>query len=137
MSEPAITGAWSGLYVYADHPQMPPVRFEAVFEAPSAEGSFRGRITDEGSVGEAEVNGSAVGRTLRFVKVYGRTVYRKPEPVHYEGTVSEDGLYLSGTWRIHSRLLGLFPFRTEGIWRAQRPDLPEPPVVWPPPPQSE
>ena len=137
MSEPTVTGAWSGLYTYADHLRIPPVRFEAVFEAPASEGSFRGRITDADGIGEAEVTGSVEGRTLRFIKVYGRTVHRKPSPIQYKGTVSEDGLYLSGTWRIHSRLFGLFPFSTEGVWRAQRPDLPEPPIVWPPPPQSE
>ena len=137
MSEPTVAGKWSGLYVYGPQFQgAAPVRFEAVFEAPAPDGAFRGRVTDAGGIGEASVTGGVTGMTLRFVKVYERTRYRTRKPIHYEGTLSADGLYLSGRWHITARLLGLFPFQTEGVWRAQRPDLPEPPVTWPPPPQA-
>lgn len=47
MSEPTITGGWSGLRVYA--PQfhgVQPAQFEAASGAPTPAGVFRGRITD-------------------------------------------------------------------------------------------
>ena len=137
MSEVTIEGAWNGLYACAFHPsEVPPIHFEATFEVPAPDGKFRGRIVDEGGIGEAEVTGNVVGRAIRFVKVYKRTMYRTPRPIHYEGTLSEDGLRLAGTWRIDMRWLGLIPVRTDGLWRAQRPGLPEPPLNWPPAPQA-
>lgn len=140
MSEVAnIAGQWEGLYAYGGHQQhMPPVSFQASFAVPNGESRFEGSITDAGDIGEATVYGAITGRNIRFVKRYLWTRYGKARPiqyVRYEGVLSEDGLYLTGAWHIQSKMLGFIPLRAEGVWRAQRPGLPEPPLTWPPPPQ--
>ena len=116
MSEATISGGWLGTYAYKGVlRRKPPVRFEATLAAPSESGRltggivFTGSILDDGGLGEADVRGEQSGLGVRFSKVY-RT--HKGSPVSYEGTLSEDGTTMSGTWRIGST--------ASGVWDARR-----------------
>src|SRR5579883_1196221 len=116
-----IAGGWLGTYAYQPGSRLPPMRFEATFAAdPEQAGGFRGTILDDGPLGEATVTGSQSGRQVRFTKIYRATkaCYRTG-PVEYEGTISDDGLNIAGTWRLTTNLLGL-PLRTQGVWDARR-----------------
>jgi hypothetical protein len=101
----SIAGGWLGTYAY----QGPPTRFEATFTPALGEGRFSGTILDDGRLGEANATGSQTGREVRFVKLYLRPGMA---PVAYQGTLSEDGRTLTGTWRIGAD--------AQGIWDAHR-----------------
>jgi hypothetical protein len=118
----SITGGWLGTHYYRTGRQ-PPVRFEATFTSSGGGGSFEGTILDDGYLGEAIVShGLQTGRIVRFRKTYrrsavvGRSVVA---PVHYLGTLSEDGDSVSGTWKMtfrhHDKLI-----RGTGRWEARR-----------------
>jgi len=133
---PDISGEWDGVYAYAGgYQHWPPARFGASFTVADPAGGFAGVITDADGIGEAGVSGTVEARTVRFVKTYQWSRFARTSPVHYEGTFEGDGQAAQGTWQISSRLFGLIPLHTEGVWRMQRPGLPERPLVWPPPPQ--
>lgn len=110
MSEATISGGWLGTYAYKGVlRRQPPVRFEATLAAPGPSGRFTGSILDDGKLGEAEVSGEQSGLGVRFSKVYRS---QKASTVSYEGTLSEDGKAMSGTWRIGST--------AHGVWDARR-----------------
>ena len=90
--------------------KQPPVRFEATLAVPSARrGKFTGSILDDGKLGEADISGEQSGLGVRFSKVYRS---QKALTVSYEGTLSEDGKTMSGTWRIGGT--------AHGVWDARR-----------------
>ncbi len=129
-----ISGAWSGMYVYGGRmARMAPTRFQADFSCTGPE-EFTGEIVDADGLGEASVTGTQSGSSFQFVKIYHTARHRLP--ILYRGSVSEDGLYLQGSWHIERKLFGLNLGRAEGMWGAQRPHLPERPLFWPPPPQT-
>lgn len=103
----SISGTWLGNYYYdrvAD-----PHGFEAVFVQSGTQ--VEGSILDDGQLGEAHVNGSFVSGQLKFCKIYNGAARN---PVHYEGTMSEDGKSISGRWQID--------VKTRGSWMAWRLD---------------
>ena len=104
-----LGGGWLGTYAYKGRQQsQPPVRFEATLTETDA-GGFAGTILDDGEFGEAQVRGERSGQGVRFSKIYKG---RKLPPVSYEGTLSEDGQTMGGTWQIN---------RTDhGVWDAHR-----------------
>lgn len=102
-----IGGGWLGTYAYAVNARR--VRFEATFTEPDAEGRFAGTILDDGSMNEADVSGGQGGRGVRFSKAYKK---KGLAPVSYEGTLSDDGRTMRGTWRIANS--------AHGDWDARR-----------------
>ncbi len=134
---PDISGEWDGVYAYGGRQQnWRPARFVAAFTVADLAGGFAGVITDAGGVGEASVAGTVEGGAVRFVKTYRWSRFARTSPIHYEGTFERNGQAAQGTWQINSRFLGFIPTHSEGVWRMQRPGLPEMQVVWPPPPQA-
>ena len=130
-----ISGEWSGIYFYSGQlANKPPIHFQILFSPVDVGGSFVGHITDANNIGEAVVTGTQTGNSFEFTKTYRTTRYQSPKPIFYQGSVSDDGLYLQGSWCIVRKFFGI-SLKAEGLWRAQRPDLPEPPLIWPPPPR--
>lgn len=105
-----VAGGWLGAYAY-DGPMQdqPPVRFEATFLPAPGAGRFSGSILDAGQMGEANVTGSQTGRKVQFPKQYLRPGMK---PIAYQGTLSEDGRVLTGTWQISAE--------AQGVWDARR-----------------
>ena len=99
-----VTGSWLGTY----WKNGTPTRFEATFV--QSRNVLSGRILDDGSAGEASVNGDIIGRHIDFVKRY----FSVPDTIHYTGTLSEDENFLSGQWNIGSD--------QSGTWEAHRSD---------------
>ena len=112
----SIAGGWLGTYAYQGaHSWQPPMRFEATFAVGDG-GRITGTILDDGPPGEADVNGTQTGRQVQFVKVYRMAdPYYEIAPIQYEGTLSDDGRQMTGTWTVnYSRL------RMHGVWEAHR-----------------
>lgn len=99
-----LSGTWLGSYWQWGEP----TRFE--MSLIQSGNSLVGNILDDGHLGEAKLTGEVIGRTIQFSKSYIST---KQRPINYQGTVSEDGETLSGTWCFH-RSLG------SGTWEAHR-----------------
>lgn len=72
--------------------------------------SLVGNISDDGRLGEAQLNGEVIGRTVQFSKKY---IMHKQSPVNYKGSISEDGNHLFGKWDFYG-MLGFQP------WEASR-----------------
>lgn len=102
-----ISGCWLGTYWQAGQPTR--------FEANLVQGGsiVDGCILDANYLGEASLKGELLGERLFFVKRYVTT---SPNPIRYTGTVSDDGNYMHGNWRI-----GHFD---SGHWEAFRTDDP-------------
>ncbi|MDB9528984.1 hypothetical protein PN498_23530 [Oscillatoria sp. CS-180] len=98
-----ISGCWIGTYWQAAQP----TRFEATLIQGGS--VLDGRILDENYLGEAWVKGELLGSRVFFIKRYLTT---SPSPIRYSGTLSEDGDYMHGNWRI-----GYFD---SGPWEAYR-----------------
>lgn len=110
-SEHTIAGGWLGTYAYGERAgRQPPVRFEATWAAGDA-GRFTGTVLDDGPLGEAHTDGMQSGRQVAFTKVYVNDASSLLHPIAYEGTLSEDGTQVTGTWR-----LGI----ATGTWDARR-----------------
>jgi hypothetical protein len=98
-----ISGCWLGTYWQAGQP----TRFEATLIQGGS--VLDGRILDNNYLGEAWVKGELLGNRIFFIKRYLTT---SPSPIRYSGTLSEDGNYMHGNWRI-----GYFD---SGSWEAYR-----------------
>ncbi|MGI4790044.1 MAG: hypothetical protein ACRYFS_14480 [Janthinobacterium lividum] len=106
----SIGGGWLGTYAYKGAlSAQTPVRFEATVAEPDSEGRFTGSILDDGNLGEADIRGEQSGSGIRFSKAYRR---RGQPGVSYEGTLSDDGLTMQGTWQIAGA--------AHGVWDARR-----------------
>ncbi|MBZ0188045.1 MAG: hypothetical protein K8F91_17490 [Candidatus Obscuribacterales bacterium] len=106
-----IDGQWRGFYAYRNRPDDGS-GFDAHFE--SVAGALTGAIHDDQGLGEALISGSFDFPSINFTKVY---VSGTALPIHYVGTMSDDGKSLSGTWLIaHDHI------RVTGTWRAHRID---------------
>jgi hypothetical protein len=116
-----IAGGWLGTYYYGNTVQTPE-RFEATFSTPGREGNFGGRILDDGVLGEANViEGVQSGREIAFIKIYVRPpAGHETAPVYYEGTMSEDGKLLTGTWMLHFSSRRNRTSTLRGTWEARR-----------------
>lgn len=98
-----INGMWLGTY-WQESTQT---RFEATLVQSGS--SLSGRILDDGNLGEAQIDGEVVGRSVRFTKRYLTHVRHT---VTYTGLLSEDANSIQGEWAIgmlHS-----------GPWEAHR-----------------
>ncbi len=105
-----VGGGWLGTYAYKGAARkQPPVRFEATLTEPDGEGAFSGTILDDGRLDEAAVLGGQSGRGVRFTKTYRQGGL---PAIFYEGTLTEDGRTMGGTWRIEGDL--------HGAWDARR-----------------
>jgi hypothetical protein len=119
-----VAGGWLGTYHYKGR-FAPPCRFEMTLRALTGEapGRFTGTILDDGPLGEAAVEkGAQDGRHVRFTKVYrSANAHYGVVPIHYVGTLSEDGKRLSGTWKM-TTLVGPSGRRVSdtGSWEARR-----------------
>jgi hypothetical protein len=98
-----LGGSWLGTYWQEGEP----TRFEATLIQGGT--ALSGSILDDNYLGEAQVIGEIVGRSIRFTKRYLTT---SPVPVQYTGTISEDEHHMQGTWSI-----GAFG---SGSWEAHR-----------------
>jgi hypothetical protein len=108
----SVGGTWLGNYYYDRLSQ--PCGFEAVFAEQG--GVVDGSILDDGNLGEALVVGSFAFPRLQFQKRYDNPAF---SPILYEGTMSDDGKRLSGTWRITEAEKG-----TWTAWRVDGEELP-------------
>jgi hypothetical protein len=97
-----ISGAWLGTYWQ----EGIPTRFEATFI--QSANALSGSILDDCYLGESQVAGELIGRSIRFTKRYLTT---SPNPVTYTGTLSEDANAMQGNWSIG---------RASGSWEAHR-----------------
>ncbi|MBC8101825.1 MAG: hypothetical protein H7Z41_04475 [Cytophagales bacterium] len=117
----SILGGWLGSYCYRTRHEMP-VRFEATFSrARKGEHGFGGAILDDSPLGEAGVShGLQTGPNVRFTKTYqDPPAEYETAPVHYLGTLSDDGRLVTGTWEMQLRHNGKIQ-RTTGRWEARR-----------------
>ena len=105
-----VGGGWLGTYAYRGALRaLPPVRFEATFTEPDGEGRFTGTLLDDDGPDEADVTGGQSARGIRF----SETCRASSNPaVSYEGTLSDDGRTMQGTWRIADE--------AHGVWDARR-----------------
>lgn len=104
-----ISGLWAGSYVYPG--ELEPVPFNA--EIRDLDGRISGVIheraeawvgTDEAT---ATLSGQRSGREVNFTKTYDQ-IEVFPDPVHYEGTLDEEGCEIAGTWVIVGEWSGAF-----------------------------
>lgn len=108
-----ISGTWLGTYWQDGQP----TRFEATF----AQGgnTLSGSILDDGFLGEAQLIGEVVGRSIQFVKRY---LTSTTPPIVYTGTISEEGDMMTGSWQIDQSRRGVLGRRQilSGPWEAHR-----------------
>ncbi|MEO0537293.1 MAG: hypothetical protein AAF215_25980 [Cyanobacteria bacterium P01_A01_bin.123] len=100
-----INGAWLGTYWQSELP----TRFDASFV--QGGNALSGSILDDSDLGEAQVSGEVIGRSIRFTKRY---LMGGHAAIDYTGTLSEDGNHMQGQWRIKR-------YGT-GSWEAHRND---------------
>ncbi len=98
-----ISGCWLGTYWQTGQAIQ--------FEATLVQGGnvVDGRILDANYLGESSIQGELLGHRIFFIKRYLTT---SPNPIRYSGTLTEDGNYMCGQWRI-----GSFD---SGRWEAYR-----------------
>lgn len=117
----SILGGWLGTYYYRSRHEMP-VRFEATFSPLRDDATgFGGTILDDLPSGEAVVtHGQQTGPSVRFTKTYREpTAGSEGAPIHYLGTMSDDGKLVTGSWETHFRRQGKLR-RLKGKWDARR-----------------
>jgi hypothetical protein len=128
MTAHSIAGEWRGHYQYHQSPDLGS-GFSAFFSEIS--GRIEGTIVDDFSPGKASLTGSFSFPSVQFTKVYlkagqvehidiqaNKTTYTIEtfgDPVEYEGSMSEDGKSMSGTWVINSKNA-----LSTGSWTAYR-----------------
>ncbi len=111
-AEHSIAGDWQGTYAFDDpDAARAPVPFQAAWAMQGETGRFTGPAQDNGAGGEASTDGMQSGRQVAFTKVYVDRSSSYLHPVAYEGTLSEDGTQLAGTWRVAA---------LSGTWDARR-----------------
>jgi hypothetical protein len=98
-----VNGVWLGTYWQ----QGMPTRFEATLV--QGGNTLSGRVLDDNHLGEAQISGEVVGRSIRFTKRYLTT---SPHVVAYTGMLSEDAESMQGQWNIG--------FLNSGTWEAYR-----------------
>ena len=105
-----VGGGWLGTYAYRGALRaLPPVRFEATFTEPDSEGRFIGTLLDDEGPDEADLSGGQSERGIRFSETCRAS---SNPPVSYEGTLSDDGWTMGGTWRIADE--------AHGVWEARK-----------------
>jgi hypothetical protein len=124
MSIRSIAGEWRGHYYSHRIPDVGS-GFSAFISENS--GRIEGTIVDDNAPGKASFRGSFAFPTVLFTKVYvnagkgerisiSETTSVKlsyANPIEYEGSMSEDGKTIQGTWTITNSL-------SKGTWTAYR-----------------
>jgi len=98
-----LSGTWLGTYWQREQP----TRFEATLI--HSGNTLTGYILDDSPMGEACLSGEVIGRRVQFSKRY---LLKKQIPVNYQGTISEEGNSMRGTWD--------FGILGSGPWEAHR-----------------
>jgi hypothetical protein len=98
-----LSGTWLGTYWQDEDP----TRFEATFV--QSGNALSGNILDDGKLGEAQLQGEVVGRTVQFTKRY---LNPGLSPIFYTGTIAEDENSIQGDWVISGS--------NAGRWEAHR-----------------
>lgn len=98
-----VSGMWLGTYWQENRP----TRFEATLV--QSGNHLNGQILDDNELGEAQITGEIIGRSLQFTKRYLTT---SAHLVTYTGVLSEDANSMQGKWSIGSRY--------SGKWEAHR-----------------
>jgi len=115
-----MTGFWTGRYWY-DAPSEPVVSFLANID--DADGRLSGSISEPNTISrssqrlEAFVRGTRSGISVAFAKVYdgsGDLAHR----VDYTGDLADDGLSVSGQWRLEE-WTGGFQMTREAVIEAE------------------
>lgn len=115
-----MTGFWTGRYWY-DAPSEPVVPFLANID--DAGGQLSGSISEPNTISrssqrlEAFVRGTRSGISVAFAKVYdgsGDLAHR----VDYMGDLADDGLSVSGQWRLEESTGG-FQMTREAVIEAE------------------
>ena len=107
----SVTGFWTGEYAY-DAVKGLVVEFHAELEQLGAivEGSTTEENTFADQAGKiliAELFGKVNGHTLTFTKRY-TNVPSAQEKILYQGSLSDDGRHITGTWTMLSMWTGSF-----------------------------
>lgn len=100
-----LSGTWLGTYWQ----QGIPTRFELTLL--QGGNCLAGNVLDDSDLGEASLTGEVIGRKIDFTKCY---ITGSRHCVHYTGTVSEDGEFMQGSWKLD--------FFNDGSWEAYRSD---------------
>ena len=111
MAGHSIAGSWRGHYSYYNVPDAGS-GFEVIFIDDG--GALTGSVLDDCGLGEASLSGSFSFPSVKFTKVY---FARALAPIHYDGTMSEDGKTISGKWLIVESEGAM-----KGSWTAHRTD---------------
>jgi hypothetical protein len=98
-----VNGMWLGTYWQNGNQ----TRFEATLI--QSGNRLSGRILDDGNLGEAQIDGEVVGRSIQFTKRY---LTSAGHSILYAGTLSEDASSMQGQWKINSL--------HSGAWEAHR-----------------
>jgi len=106
-----VTGFWTGEYSYNILKGIV-VEFHAELEQHGA--LLDGNTTENNAIdGQAtqfliaKLFGKVTGTAVNFTKTYTNGPPRQ-EKIHYEGTISEDGSHINGTWKITNMWKGTF-----------------------------
>jgi len=128
MTNQSIAGKWRGHYQI---PNLP--HHDSAFTAFISEngGQIEGAIEDDCQLGEATFTGTFLFPAVQFTKVYlnqgqiNEVVKRGEKtvivsavygpPIEYQGTMSNDGKEMNGTWTISSDIAS-----GHGTWTAYR-----------------
>ncbi len=102
-----LSGSWLGTYWQ----NGAPTRFEASLV--QSGNHVSGRIQDDSYLGEAQMEGESIGRSIRFTKRY---LDYPSGPIFYVGTVTSDGNFMQGEWSIPSDRSEKY----RGAWEAHR-----------------
>lgn len=98
-----LSGSWLETYWQAGVP----TRFEATLI--QSGNTLSGSVLDDNYLGEAQLSGEVIGRSVSFIKRYLTT---SQMPINYIGTVAEDEDYMQGQWNIGGW--------DSGNWEARR-----------------
>jgi hypothetical protein len=105
-----LTGNWQGQYSYFRN--KAPVPFSARLSESNS--WLDGLIEEIGTAGdakgrpiEATVQGRRSGRSVTWIKLYHGN-FRLYDSVQYVGDISDDGLEIEGSWKIHGNSGGRF-----------------------------
>lgn len=98
-----LSGTWLGTYWQ----QGIPTRFEVTMV--QSGNTFSGRVLDDNYLGEAQLTGEVIGRSISFIKRYFTS---SPDSINYSGTLSEDEDSMQGQWNIARW--------DSGTWEARR-----------------
>ena len=111
------SGTWDGAYSYDTHAEW--VSFRAVLQ--DSGGLIGGETVEDCTYWElshgpatAILAGTRSGRSVSFTKIYDSHRVAL-EPIHYAGTLTEDGNEIAGRWTISPGVSGTFIMRRPEI----------------------